>query len=133
MANIKQNKVISLNIKFLKEFKGGELMESSFARVTPIVSNLYPDAVDAIVELISEWNGLTTDFNMNAQIAISYRLSRKKDVNDVDLFKCIELTVSHLQNSVNEIFSGYSIPRVPAIIYEDISDILVQHIQNLRL
>lgn len=75
---------------------------------------------------------MTNEFELKANLVVPFYLTHKSSISKNDFYNCIELTKDHLQKIINATFSGQNPLTVSPIGFDDISDILDEHIQSLH-
>lgn len=131
-ATLKQNRILSLSLNFETDFPGGDVLAQSSVSLSPIVADSDINSVHVFVTFTFGCQSMNADFNLNSELVIPFYLTPKQKIEKSDLFKCIELTKKHLQDIISVVFSGQNSLIVAPIEYDDISDKLDEHINNLQ-
>ena len=131
-VSIKQKKILSLNLSFNEDFKGGNTLSESLVALTPIIAPSEPHEVFLAVDFDFSCDSMADDFKLKANIVIPFVLSMTSDIQKEDLYKCVELTKEYLQNIITATFAGQRPIKVSTIGIDVLSDILDNHIKTIR-
>lgn len=131
-VTLKQNRILSLSINFETDFPGGDVLGQSSVSLSPIVPDSDLNSVHVFVTFTFTCQSMNADFNLNSELVLPFYLTPKQKVEKTDLFKCVELTKKHLQDILTVVFSGQNSLIVASIEYDDISEKLDEHINNLQ-
>ena len=131
-VTINQKKIISLNLSFNTDFKGGNTLAESLVAITPIIAPFEPNEVFLAVDFDFSCDSMSDDFKLKANIVIPFVLSKTSDIQKTDFYKCVGLTKEHLQNIITATFAGQRPIKVSTIGIDVLSDMLDDNIKKIR-
>jgi hypothetical protein len=129
---IKQHSVLEFDVSFDRPFEGGDSLKQSSVKLVPIIMPDDKNSVYLVVIHTFKTNSLTSEFLFESYVSIPFLLTPAIDVKPMDIYKCVQLTRDYLQNVLKLVFINQkSILEVVPIAFEEISDTLDEHINDL--